>query len=135
MGKEQDREFTRANKAIFWGTQREKEHFLLPGPFRLVAYEPPTITVQALLDWNPGHVYSLHHRPHNGETTGFGGEGINLIGSLSHIAEKAFDGVGRANVAMHDLRKGVKREQMLFILHQASDCLRIALLVLALEGG
>jgi hypothetical protein len=77
----------------------------------------------------------LHHCPHNGETTGFGGEGVNLISALSDSAEKAFNGVARANRAMHHLGKGVKREQMVFILHQASDRFGVALLVLAFEGG
>ncbi len=44
----------------------------------------------------------LHNRPHDGQTTHLGGKGINLIGALSDIAEEAFDGIGRLNMAMHD---------------------------------
>src|SRR6266487_5028321 len=93
-----------------------------------------TTCVQCLADGNPGHVYALHDCPHDGETTRFRRERINLIGSLPHITEKAFDGVSRANGAMQNLRKGVKREQMVFVLHQAADRFGIALLVLAFEG-
>jgi hypothetical protein len=89
---------------------------------------------QCLADGNPGHVYTLHDRPHDRQATGFGGEGINLIGSLPHLAEKAFDGVGRANVALHHRRKGVKGEQVVFVLHQAAYRFGRALLVLSFEG-
>jgi hypothetical protein len=58
----------------------------------------------------------LHHGPDNGQTTHLGREGINLIGALSHIAEKAFDGIGGLNMTMHGRGKGIKRQQMLFIL-------------------
>ena len=35
----------------------------------------------------------LDARPDNGETTGLGREGVNLIDPLPHIAEEAFDGI------------------------------------------
>jgi hypothetical protein len=44
----------------------------------------------------------LHNRPHNGQTTHLRRKGINLISALSHIAEEAFDGIGRLDVTMHD---------------------------------
>ena len=84
---------------------RDKEHLLLRHPFRLLARLPGTINDQALLDRNPGHLYSLHHRPDESEATGFCGEGINLIGALAHIAQKAFDRIGRLDGAMHHLGK------------------------------
>ena len=62
----------------------------------------------------------LHNRPHKGQTTHLRREGINLIRPLPHIAEEAFDGIGRLDVTIHDRWKGVKSEQMLFILHQAA---------------
>src|SRR6266699_2353220 len=51
---------------------------------------------------------------------------IDLIGALAHIAEETFNGIGGLNVAVHRLRKGVKCEEVLFILRQASHCFRIA---------
>src|SRR2546421_10237925 len=42
-------------------------------------------------------------------------QGINLIGASSHIAKKAFNGIGTANMAMHRLGEGIKRQEMLFI--------------------
>ena len=65
----------------------------------------------------------LHRRPDNGETTGFGREGINLIGALPHVAEETFDRIGCLNVSMHRLRKRKKGEGVLFILSQTSHCL------------
>src|SRR6266700_3161303 len=52
-----------------------------------------------------------------------------------HIAEEALNGIGRLNVSMHRLRKLVKRQQVLFILSQASYRFWIALSVLGFEGG
>jgi hypothetical protein len=57
----------------------------------------------------------LHDRPHNGQTTHLGREGINLIGPLADIAEQALDRMSGLNVAMHRRGKGIKGQQMLFI--------------------
>jgi len=38
-----------------------------------------------------------------------------LIGASSHIAKKAFNRIGTANMAMHRLGEGIKRQEMLFI--------------------
>ena len=62
----------------------------------------------------------LDRRPDNGQTTGFGREGVDLIGALSHIAEEAFDGIGGLNMPMHALGEVVKREHVLFVLSQTS---------------
>ena len=75
----------------------------------------------------------LHHSPDKGQTTHLSSEGINLIGALSNIAEEAFDGIGRLNVAMHRRWKRVKGEQMLFILHQAADRFRVTLSIFGFE--
>jgi hypothetical protein len=69
----------------------------------------------------------LHDSPDNGQTTHFGGKGINLIGALSNIAEETFDSIGCLNVAVHRRWKRVKGEQMLFILSQAAYRFRIPL--------
>jgi hypothetical protein len=105
---------------------RDTKHLPLSHPFRLVVCFPMILRMQWLADRNPGHVYSLHHGPYDGQTARFGCEGVNLIGALPHIAKEAFNGIGGANVAMHHLRKGVKREQMLFILHEAAHGFGIA---------
>jgi len=63
----------------------------------------------------------------------FAREGINLIGPLSDIAEKALDGIGGLNVVMHGRGKGVKRQEMLFILDQTANGFRIALVVFGFE--
>jgi len=42
---------------------------------------------------------------------------IDLIGALPHIAKKTLKGIRGLNVPMHALRKGIKRQQVLFILH------------------
>ena len=62
----------------------------------------------------------LNRRPDNSETTGLGGEGVNLIDPLPHIAEEAFDGIGGLNMPMHALGEVVKREHVLFVLSQTS---------------
>ena len=53
----------------------------------------------------------LDRRPDNGQTTGLGREGVDLICALSHVAEETFDGIGGLNVSMHPLRKRKKRER------------------------
>lgn len=76
----------------------------------------------------------LHDRPDDRHTTGFGREGINLIGALAHIAKEAFNGIGAANVAMHHCWKRIKRQYMFFILHQTAKSFGITLLIFGLEG-
>jgi hypothetical protein len=72
----------------------------------------------------------LDRGPDNRETTGFRREHVNLIGALPHIAEQAFDGIGGLNVSMRRLRELVKRQQVFFVLSQASYGFGIALSVL-----
>src|SRR5258707_620001 len=57
----------------------------------------------------------LHDGPHDGQATGFGGEGVNLVRPLPDIAKETFNRIRTANVAMHDWRKSIKRQKMLFI--------------------
>ena len=77
----------------------------------------------------------LDRRPDNGQTTGFGREGVDLIGALSHVAEETFDRIGGLNVSMHPLRKRKKRERVLFVLSQTSHRFWIAFAVLGFEDG
>jgi len=58
----------------------------------------------------------LDRGPHDGEATGLRREHIDLIGALSHIAKETLKGIGGLNVPVHRLRKGIKRQQVLFIL-------------------
>ena len=76
----------------------------------------------------------LHHGPDNAQTAHLRREGINLIGALSNIAEKAFDGIGRLNMTIHGRWKGIKCQQMLFIFTEAADGFGIAFLVFGLES-
>lgn len=71
----------------------------------------------------------LDRSPDNGQAAGLRREDIDLISALAHIAEQAFNGIGGLNVAMHRLRKGIKGQQVLFILRQATNGLGIALRV------
>ena len=47
----------------------------------------------------------LDRGPDNRETTGLGGEHIDLIGALSHIAKEAFDRIGGLNMTMQARRE------------------------------
>jgi hypothetical protein len=46
---------------------------------------------------------------------------INLIGTLPHVAEEAFDRIGRLDMSVHASRELVKRQQVRLILHQTAD--------------
>ncbi len=76
----------------------------------------------------------LHNRPNDRQTTRFCREGINLVCPLPNIAEKAFDGIGGANVTMHDLWEGIKCQEMLFIFTETPDRFWIAFLLFRLES-
>jgi len=75
----------------------------------------------------------LHYCPHNREAAGFCGEGVNLIRALPDIAKETFNGIRAADVAMHDWRKRIKGQEMLFIFDQAADGFWIAFLVCGFE--
>ena len=66
-----------------------KNDLLLHHPFRLVVYVPTAMSASPLRNRNLGQTDILHDSPDNGETTGFRGEGINLIAALPHIAKEA----------------------------------------------
>jgi hypothetical protein len=76
----------------------------------------------------------LDGRPNNSQATGFCGEHVNLIGPLPHEASEAFDGIGGLNMSVHDLRKFVKREGLLFLFSQASHRFGIAFPIFGFEG-
>ena len=65
--------------------------------------------------------------PDNRQATVLRGEDIDLISALLHIAEEIFNGIGGLNVSMHRLRKRIKRQEVFFVLSQASHRFGIAL--------
>src|SRR3989442_8309087 len=95
--------------ALLFYREDDKRHLLLTQPFRLVACVPTAIRIQPLRDGNLWQADILHHRPHDGQTAGFCRKDVNLIGALPDIAEKTFNGIGTADVAMHDRRESIKR--------------------------
>ncbi len=52
----------------------------------------------------------LNRRPDDRETTRLRRKHIDLIGPLSHVTKEALNRIGRLNVAVHRLRKVVKRK-------------------------
>jgi hypothetical protein len=111
-----------------------KNDLLLHHPFRLVVHVSTAISAWPLRDRNLRQTDVLHHRPDNGETTGFRRKGVNLIGALPDIAKETFNGIGAPNVAMHDRWKSKKRQKMLFIFTEAADGFGIALLVFGFKS-
>ena len=57
---------------------------------------------------NSGQPDILHSGPNNGQATGFSCKSINLIGAPSNVAKKALNRIGTANIAMHNMWKGIK---------------------------
>ena len=115
----------RASLRCCWG----KKHLFLNYPLRLVAFLRAVISPRASFYRDFVQTDVLDGGPDNRQATGLRGEDIYLIGTLPHIAKQAFNGIGRLNVPMHTLRKLVKRQSLLFLLSQASDCFWIALAV------
>jgi hypothetical protein len=91
-------------------------HLPLNHPSRLVACSSLALSSQASFQRDFAQTNILDRGPDNREATGLGGEDINLIGALAHIAEETLDGIGRLNVSVHGGREFVKRQEVLFIL-------------------
>ena len=72
--------------------------------------------------------------PPTRETTGFGGKGIHLIGSLPHMAKKACHRMGAANRPRHHWWKRRTGEEMLLLFPHTPDGFGRALLIRGLEG-
>ena len=94
---------------------------------------PLPLPVPSLFHWDFSQSNALDGGPDDRQATHLGGEHVDLIGALAHIAEKTFNGIGGLDVAMHDRWKRVKRQQMLFILRQASHRFRVALSLFGFE--
>ena len=77
----------------------------------------------------------LDRGPDNRQATVLSREDVDLISPLPHIAEETFNGISGLNVAMHRLRKRIKRQEMFFVLSQASHRFGIALSILGFEGS
>ena len=76
----------------------------------------------------------LDRGPDNRQATVLGREDVDLISPLPHIAEQTFNGISGLNVAMHRGRKRIKRQEMFFVLSQASHRFGITLSILGFEG-
>lgn len=98
-------------------------------PISAGCFELTTSCLSLLRDGYLGQVDILHDGPNDRQTTGFCGEGVNLIRALSYVTKKTFNRIGRPNIAMHHLRESIKGEKMLFIFTQTADGFGIALLV------
>src|SRR5258708_6776400 len=93
-------------------------------------YEPSVVSHREFVQTD-----ILHRGPDDREATGLRCEHVDLIGALPHIAKEALNGIGRLNVPVHCGRKGIKRQQVLFILGQTPYRFGIAHSVLGFEGG
>jgi hypothetical protein len=76
----------------------------------------------------------LDRGPDNRQAAGLRREHVDLIGALPHIAEQTLNGIGRLHVPVQRLRKGIKRQEVLFVLGQASYRFWIAHSILGFEG-
>jgi hypothetical protein len=94
------------------------KHPRLHHPDWLVVHQPIAIKLWLLPNGNLGQSYVLHDCPHNGQTTGFRREGVNLVSPLLNIAKEAWGGIGTPNVAVHHGWKSVKRQKMLTRVHR-----------------
>src|SRR5258708_39692327 len=79
--------------------------------------------------------YILHHSPDNADATCFRRKGINLIGSLADVTEKALNRVGGLDMPMHRCWKSIKGEKMLLVFDQTADRFWIPLLIFGFESG
>jgi hypothetical protein len=62
----------------------------------------------------------LDRGPHDGETTGLGGEHIDLIGALPHEASETLNGIRGLNVPVHALAS--RHKTSTGALHPQSGC-------------
>src|SRR6266581_1340304 len=106
-----------------------KRHLLPNQPERLVVSLPRTIAVELLADRDLWQADILHDGPDDGQTTGFRRKGVNLSVRPRTLLNKLRVRVGAPDVAVHDWRESIKRQEMLFIFEQATHRLGIALLV------
>jgi len=106
-----------------------KKHLFPNHLLQLVAFFTVVVRFGASLHRDFVQADILDGGPDDRQTTGLGGEHINLIGALTHIAEQTLNGIGGLNVSVHGGRKGIKAQEVIFILSQAADCLWIALRV------
>ena len=79
--------------ALLFYRKDDKRHLLPTHPFRLVACVSTAIGGQPLRDRNLWQADILHHRPHDGQTTGFCRKGVNRIRALPDIAKETFNGI------------------------------------------
>ena len=111
-----------------------KKHLFPNQPLRLAAFFTIVMRFGVSLHRDFVQADILDGGPDNRQATALRREHINLIGALTHITEQTLNGIGRLNVSVHGGRKGIKGQEVIFILNQATDCLGIALRVFGFEG-
>jgi len=74
-------------------------------------------------------------RPDDHQATHLGREQVNLVDTLTNVAEQTLDGVGYLDIAAHRLRKLVKGQGFLYLFSQTSHRLWIELAIFGFEGG
>jgi hypothetical protein len=62
-------------------------------------------------------------------------EHVNLVGALTNVAEQTLESVGRADIAVHRLRKRVKGQHLFFPFGQTPHGLWIEVSIFGFEGG
>jgi hypothetical protein len=76
----------------------------------------PSFAAAALFYWDFVQSNALDGGPDDRQAPHLSGEHIILVAALPHVAKQTRDGVGRAEVAMHRLRKVVKGEGLVLFL-------------------
>src|SRR5207244_7957986 len=107
-----------------------KNHPFPNHPLRLVAFFLTVISARASFHRDFVQADILDRCPNDGEATGLRREHINLIGALSHVAEEAFDRIGRLNMSVHALRELVKRQQVVLAIWDIRSKTRASMIVL-----
>ena len=85
-----------------------KNHHFPNHPFRLVAFFTGVMRCGASLHRDFVQADILDGGPDDRQATRLRREHINLIGALAHITEQTLNRIGRLNVSVHALRKGIK---------------------------
>jgi hypothetical protein len=97
-----------------------KKHLFPNHLSQLVAFFTVVVRFGASLHRDFVQADILDSGPDDRQATGLRREHINLISALTHIAEQTFNGIRALKMSVHRLRKPIKRQEVLFVLSQAS---------------
>src|SRR5215469_2747289 len=117
------------------GQKRHKKILPPDPPFWVVAHLLAVLISPTSCQRDFVQTNVLDGRPNNREATGLSREHIDLIRPLPHIAKQTFNGIRALKMSMHLLREGIKRQEMLFVLHQAAHRESQAPSILGFEGA